>query len=129
MPCLIEYIDAIARQKGRDVLLIKFDKQWQRDTKRDKVIAWLDEQGIQWKPCQGYIAKENEITSYDGSLYIDVPFDREHPQYKQLAAYLEYPDETPRDEGVRFHYIPLEDAMKNAHHDEPGFWEEWAENF
>jgi hypothetical protein len=25
--------------------------------------------------------------------------------------------------------VKLSTAMKNAHHDEPGFWERWAENF
>jgi len=32
-------------------------------------------------------------------------------------------------DGVVFCYLPLEMAMKNAHHDEPGFWDRWAENF
>jgi hypothetical protein len=32
-------------------------------------------------------------------------------------------------EGAKFCYLPLAVAMENAHHDEPGFWDRWAENF
>ena len=34
-----------------------------------------------------------------------------------------------RNEQVQFFYLPLEHAMRNAHHDEPGFWDKWADNF
>ena len=30
---------------------------------------------------------------------------------------------------VTFFYCPLDKAMENAAHDEPGFWQRWAENF
>jgi hypothetical protein len=36
---------------------------------------------------------------------------------------------TMRYENIRSYYLPLEVAMKNAYHDEPGFWERWAEDF
>jgi len=34
-----------------------------------------------------------------------------------------------RHAGVRFYVMPLDYAMENAAHDEPGFWERWAEDF
>jgi hypothetical protein len=43
--------------------------------------------------------------------------------------YLEYPDGTMRFKNVCFYALSLEIAMQNAHHDAPGFWEKWAENF
>lgn len=66
---------------------------------------------------------------YLGNIYIDVPFDESDSKYQLVREYLEKPDGTPRDERVRFYYLPLEIAMKNAHHDEPGFWDKWAETF
>lgn len=143
MPYLIEFIDKIARTKGRDVLLVGFrppedvsadlwdseaDIDWQRLPVRRQIIDWLETQGIAWQPCD-YMADENSITSYEGQIYIDAPFDEANPTYRQLAAYLEMPDGTPRQAGAWFYVLPLARAMENAHHDEPGFWERWAENF
>ena len=34
-----------------------------------------------------------------------------------------------RFDDVKFYIVTLEHAMQNAHHDEPGFWERWADNF
>ena len=67
MPMLIEHIDAIARQKQRDVLFLEFNSpnsqerfdeigrvdqrcDWRSLPSRLKVICWLDEQNIVWKP-------------------------------------------------------------------------------
>ncbi|WP_340122667.1 hypothetical protein [Methylobacter svalbardensis] len=48
---------------------------------------------------------------------------------RYLRDYLENPDGSMRFETVGFWVLPLETAMKNAHHDESGFWERWAEDF
>jgi hypothetical protein len=69
------------------------------------------------------------MRSYAGQVFIDVPFDEANPQYQKVQAFLEHPDGTMRFDDVKFYVVPLEDAMKNSHHDEPGFWERWAENF
>jgi hypothetical protein len=61
--------------------------------------------------------------------YIDVPFDEENKDYKKVQKYLENENGTAKDPNLSFFYLPLEIAMENAHHDEPGFWEKWAENF
>ena len=64
-----------------------------------------------------------------GDIYIDVPFDTDNPVFQKLSSYLETPDGVMKIDGVVFCYLPLDVAMENAHHDEPGFWEHWAENF
>lgn len=138
MPMLIEHIDAIARKKQRTVLYIIFHpatvyEDWgsynfAKDPNRKRVMSWLKKHNIEWQEC-GEIASENCICSYLGQIYIDVPFDENEPQYRLIRDYLENPDGTMRDEQVGFCYLPLEHAMENAHHDEPGFWEKWAETF
>jgi hypothetical protein len=136
MPETIEHIDAISRKKQRDVLSIRFhardtdslEYDYQRDPVRQRIISWLDERGIAWQPC-GPVANENGMWPYCGSLYVDVPYNTSDPTYELLRAYLENPDGTMRHPTVTFQYYPLELAMKNAHHDSPGFWERWAEDF
>jgi len=141
MPMLIEYIDAIARQKGRDVLFLDFlqkeiedpfdlfNVDWDCVPIRQQVIAWLNQKQIGWQIC-GTVADENSMVSgYQGRIYIDVPFDTTDVAYQMLADYLETPEGKMKLEGVSFRYLPLEIAMKNAHHDVPGFWERWAEHF
>ncbi len=147
MPMLIEHIDAITRQKQRDVLYIVFNENptkkreegedwyapdgydYTNDPKRDALCQWLDEQKISWQLC-GDIANENGWRSYRGQIYlVDVLFDESDPTYQIVQQHLEHPDGRMRDEHVQFCYMPLAMAMKNAHHDEPGFWEDWAESF
>jgi hypothetical protein len=80
MPQIIQYIDAIARQKQRDVLYLVFGErtvraymheasaeddadsgifdvlhEWERTPNRQMVLDWLDEQGMAWQPCGGLL--------------------------------------------------------------------------
>lgn len=143
MPQLIEFIDAIARKKKRDVLFIRFSApldhgcnldeapetwDWRSSTMRQAVIAWLDENQIGWCPC-GDVANENCMMSYAGQIYVDAPFDDTNQAYQQLVGHLEDLDGSMRLPGVLFCALELHVAMRNAHHDAPGFWERWAENF
>lgn len=137
MPQLIEHIDAIARQKQRDVLFIQFNdpsdsEDWLYDgessASRQEIIQWLNNNQIIWQPCSG-VANENCMMSYAGQIYIDVPFGVADPVYQRVLGHLENPDGSMRLPGVLFCALKLQTAMKNAHHDEPGFWERWAENF
>ena len=151
MPMLIEHIDAIARKKQRDVLYLVFKSEkspggelpnsdavddpfsdllcdWENLPVRQQITEWLESNEINWRPC-GYVANTNMMIGYQGQIYIDVPFDTTLPDYKKLAGFLENPDGTMRLSNTLFCYLPLEHAMKNAHHDEPLFWEKWAENF
>lgn len=144
MPMLIEHIDAIARQKQRDVLFVAFhpptsdsataeeitgmtDVDWKTLQVRQQIIDWLDAQGIGWKPC-GHFANERLMMGYRGRIYIDVPFDASLPAFQAVQAFLELPDGSMRFPDATFFYCPLDKAMENAAHDEPGFWEHWAEN-
>lgn len=144
MPQLLRHIDAIARQEGRDVLFVTFYpvsdlaaefetiissvKDWKTLPIRKQIIEWLDTQKISWEPC-GERASENSMIPYLGTIYIKVSYDEKNPDYQKLRDYLENPDGSMRFEPALFCYTPLSSAMKNAHHDEPGFWEKWAENF
>lgn len=144
MPQLIKYIDQIAREKQRDVLYLEFNPKptkddffgdnngrysFEDDSVRTKVLDDLTKMGVTWWFC-GPFADENFILrGYDGQVYVDVPYDKDLPLYQKLESYLEHPDGTMRFESVRFYIVPLSVAMKNAHHDEPGFWEKLAEDF
>jgi hypothetical protein len=142
MPCLIEHIDAIARKKQRAVLYVTFNPiqmsdmdwwgsdtfDWEQDPMRETACKWLTEHSIPWQLCS-YFANESCMCSYEGQIYLDVLYDDNDPLYVLVRDYLENPDGSMRFETVGFWYLPLETAMNNAHHDEPGFWEKWAENF
>jgi hypothetical protein len=104
------------------------DYKYEKDAVRDEIIENLNRLGVSWVEC-GSIASECGFSSYKGQIYIDVPMDVNLPIYRELNDYLEYPNGEMRFSTVRFNYLTLEVAMKNAHHDEPGFWETWAENF
>ena len=135
MPRILEHIDAIARKLQRDVLYLTFHgkdaqpfDQVEVSPQRTQIINWLDQEKIAWKEC-GPIASENGFSSYVGQIFIDTPFDETNEEYRKLQAFLEHPDGSMRYEDVCFYIVPLEVAMKNAHHDEPGFWKRWAERF
>lgn len=145
MPVRIEHIDAIARQKQRDVLYVVFhtpasgtpddeevlgsdDFDWEKLPIRQQVIDWLDAQGICWKRC-GHFANECLMMGYRGQLYIDLPYDKSLSCFQALEAFLEFPDGSTRFPEATFYYLPLAIAMGNAAHDEPGFWERWAQTF
>lgn len=135
MPGLLEHIDAIARKLQRDVLYLAFIRadppfsgDYEELDSRKCILQWFDDESIPWREC-GPVANENVMRSYAGEVYIDVPYDEADPTYQKVQAFLEFPDGTIRFEDVRFWIVSLEHAMKNARHDEPGFWEQWAENF
>lgn len=137
MPALIDHIDAIARQKGRPALYLEFHPQaaaerrsydYQQDPVREQVLAWLDANGVPWRPC-GPLANPSVMASWLGQVYLDLPWDETLPAYQVLRDYLELPDGSMRHAGVRFYAMPLALAMENAEHDEPGYWQRWAEAF
>ncbi|MET0208281.1 MAG: hypothetical protein ABW220_04520 [Burkholderiaceae bacterium] len=137
MPALIEHIDAIARRKGRAALYLEFHPQdaaerrayhHEQDPMRARVLAWLDANGVPWRPC-GPLANPSVMASWRGQVYLDLPWDEALPAYQVLRDYLELPDGSMRHAGVRFYAMPLELAMENAEHDEPGYWQRRAEKF
>lgn len=127
MPQLIQYLDKIAREKQRAVLCLSFldhiktlDEALEIDFELYKpfleVASWLDANDIQWQPC----GLQSDVLKH-GRIYVDVPFDEADPVYQKLAEHLENPDGNMKIEGVAFYYMPLEEAMKYAHQDEPGY--------
>ncbi len=132
MPQILEHIDKIAREKGRDVLYIAFDKEvfpdddYENWSVRNDLLEWFEENDINAIPC-GLLAERNGFLildeQYRGWLYLDVPFDENVPKYIKLRDHLENPDGSLCIPGVKFYYLPLEIAMKYKHHDEPGYWD------
>jgi len=139
MPMFVQHIDKIARDKNRDVLLISFksacseidpfeDFDYESMPARREMMAWLTATNISFCYCMG-VAQPGSIRPYVGDLYVDVPYDVNDRDYQKLAALLEYPDGTRKIDGVQFGYLPLSLALKNAHHDAPGFWEQVAQDW
>lgn len=129
MPQVLKHIDKIAREKKCDVDFLEFHPLddfeqyvWQKDEVRNDVLWYLNEIGIVWEKCFG-IANENFMPSYLGQIYLDIPKNHDDSLYAKLEAYLENTDGTMQIPSVRFYCVPLEMAMKNAHHDEPDFYE------
>ena len=137
MPSLIAHIDAIARQRKRDVLYVQFH-HWDdvkgpvlhenSEAARQQIINWLQANNYLWQPC-GHIARTDLMLPYLGQIYIDVPYDNTLPAYLKLSIFLENPDGSMRIPGADFCCLTYEAAMKNSHHDAPGFWEQWAKDF
>lgn len=155
---LIENIDRIARIKQRDVLYLTFDtvkntrlnkKKYSKEMSffrlqdeiqiydnpydnpnRQIIIDWLDRNDIEFQACAD-IASTCGWESYRGQIYIDVPYDISNETYQKIQNFLQDDKKgwCRNFNAVRFFYLPLNVAMRNAYHDELGFWEKWAETF
>jgi len=101
MPQLIEHIDAIARQKQRDVLFIRFSdsvdqggeigsttsyRDWESSAVRLAVIEWIDKERIRWCRC-GDVAATHSMGHYDRQIYIDVPVNETNSVYQRALGY------------------------------------------
>ncbi len=141
MPMRIEHIDAIARKLQRGVLFVEFHApnqrsgnhtsralKWEMLPIRQQVIDWLNARKIQWERC-GHYASTSYMAAYRGQIYVDVPFDKRNRQFVDLSAFLENPDGSMRFPDCTLYYCPLYQAMENAEHDTPGFWDRWADTF
>ena len=135
MPQLLPHIDQIAREKQRNVLTVEFHDDesrsnipYQQNESRETIITWLKANDIPHYPCAHY-ASETRMVSYRGQIYIDVPHDESDERYQHVTAFLENPDGTMKFPNTWFLGYTLAHCMRNAHHDVPGFWGKWAENF
>ena len=115
MPQLLQHIDAIAREKNRDVLFVHFEdyeeNEQNPDSNRQDVLSWLEQNNIPYEKCMG-LEEEGSIDSYWGDIYIDVPFDLENEQYHILSDYLEDEEGVMKIEGVYFFVLYLETAIE-----------------
>jgi len=143
MVMLVEHIDKIARSKARDVLYLRFANpalspdavgrldlprrlDWESHVSRQSIVRWLDANAVPWCPC-GPVATTDAVCDYQGQIFIDMPFEPGSTGFRTLSDFLETPTGESKWPGVRFCVLPLIVAVKNAGHDEPGFWERWAE--
>ncbi len=131
IPRKIEFIDAIAREKQRDVLCVVFVDcepetespiPYQELPIRRQIIAWLNSQELTWEPCAAF-ADPYHPTAYSGRIYIDVDPSTENPQYGILQHYFEEPTGKSRFPGVHFCCLPFLEASENTIYDEPGYYD------
>ena len=117
MPQLLKHIDAIAREKDRDVLFVHFENYEHENADaepyhlRQNLIEWLEQRQINFVPCMG-IEQPGVIESYSGDLYIDVPFDEAHPIYQMVSEHLEDAEGEMKIPGVLFFVLFLETALE-----------------
>ncbi len=100
---LLKHIDAIAREKNRDVLFLHFDyyvHQMGRKLGSPNVDGWAREQGSLYAVFRCGSNVYSEI--YLGGLYLDVPFDLHHKTYQKLSGYLEDEQGNMKIKGIRF---------------------------
>lgn len=138
MPQLVQYLDKIARIKGRDVLFIGLKKDRERivslfgtepTPEWEEVEQWLRENKIPHEACAPPASDGCLIEPIGLIIYVDVPWDETLPEYQKLRDYLENPDGSFRIKGIGWYCYTLESAMKKKHHDEPGYWEKLLEDF
>lgn len=131
MPQLIRHIDEIARQKQRDVIFLSFsNNEWSAPNKtaRQEAVTWLEANTIPYEPC-GLMANEHCMPDYEGHLYLDIPPVQDNPLFQKILAHFEHEDGSSKFPHTLIYSMDLAMALKNKHHDEPGFWERQAENF
>lgn len=115
MSQLLQHIDAIAREKKRDVLFIHFENYEEDDQGDDPirsiVLAWLEDHEIPHQPCMG-LEQEGFVDTYVGDIYVDLPLDETDPTYQKLSEYLEDDEGNMMLDGVLFFVLSLETALE-----------------
>lgn len=130
----VPYLDDIAIEKQRDVVYVTFykdfwdymeqskgcdplSKEFETRKDRDDFIKFLEDNNIGYKFCFGKYDSCVIMESYQGSLYVDVPYDVNNEEFKKVSEYLEYEDGTRKHEGIYFWYMRLEDATLDEDRD------------
>ena len=107
----LPYIDAIAREKNRDVLFIHFEEP--NSPIVEIVLAWLEDHEIGYSACLGL--EEESLNDHElEHTYIDLAVDEEDPLYRELCEYLEDDDGKMKLDGVLFFVLSLETALELA---------------
>jgi len=126
MPMILQTLDEIACEKQRDVLCISFHNPlhlrkaeqlqarmesnpegWEDYPPRKAIMQWLAKRSVSYKPCYPMLDHGWIALPYMGHIYVDVPYDLEHPQYRLLAEHLEDAQGNAKIEGVFFCFLPL----------------------
>lgn len=130
-PKPIERIATIAQAKQRDVLYVKFSlpldgdespaereykrlRYWQVLPGREACIAWLDAQGIGYRPCFDLLPESDAAAQVPYCIYIDLAFDKSAPAVQALTAFLTHSDGRMKFVDVTLYHLSLERAMENA---------------
>ncbi|WP_290901736.1 hypothetical protein [Aquabacterium sp.] len=133
MVMLVDYLDAIARRKKRDVLYVDFGlalgscpdrSAWKMLPARTQLIEWFCEQEIELEIAVFVANDEILITPpYRGEFYIDIPYDKDDPKCQLVLQHMETNDGFSKLHGVRLCLLELSVAEKYAYRDLPGFLE------
>jgi hypothetical protein len=127
MPVILETIDAIARRLKRDVIFLAIVERQDRPSRDRPEVAeatqWLDEEGLGWTPCFGFMPGMVIFEGGPRAIHIDAPFEPESPLLRRLEDRFETPDGLPRHPDLVLSLLRLETAMVNEDQDEPGFWD------
>ena len=105
----IPHIDAIAREKNRDVLFLHFEDP--DSPINEIVLAWLEDHEIAYADCLGL--EEESLNDHElQHTYIDLAVDEEDALYRELCEYLEDDEGNMKLEGFLFFVLSLETALE-----------------
>lgn len=105
----IPHIDAIVREKNRDVLFLHFEDP--DSPINEIVLAWLEDHEIAYADCLGL--EEESLNDHElQHTYIDLAVDEEDALYRELCEYLEDDEGNMKLEGVLFFVLSLETALE-----------------
>lgn len=105
----IPHIDAIAREKNRDVLFLHFEDP--DSPINEIVLAWLEDHEIAYADCLGL--EEESLNDHElQHTYIDLAVDEDDALYRELCEYLEDDEGNMKLEGVLFFVLSLETALE-----------------
>ena len=126
-----ERIAAIAQEKQRDVLYVKFSKPlegnespserqykrrryWQMLPGREACIAWLDEHSIDYRLCYDFLPEADAGAQVPYCIYIDLVFEKSAPLVQALTAFFTNADGSMKFPDVTLCYLSLERAILGA---------------
>lgn len=126
-----ERIATITLEKQRDVLYVKFSmplegnespaeleykrlRYWQMLPGWEACIAWLDSQGIGYRPCFDLLPESDTAAQVPYCIYIDIAFDTSAPHVQALTAFLTHSDGRMKFADATLCHLSLERAIENA---------------
>ena len=124
---LIQTIDAIARQRGADVMFLAILNSAGRPTRDHPALKeatdWLTAEGFGWQMCGAFRPGSVDLGSGRRVIFIDAPFEPGSLSLQRLDARFEMEDGMPRTAGLILTLLTLAEAMTNAEQDAPGCWD------
>jgi hypothetical protein len=123
MPMILQEIDEIARQLGRDVLFVSppIDDDWITKSApgvpqklRSRIRAYLRADGIAFTACFGPSIRGLILRPYRGEMHIDIPNDPADERYRQVCSFFENSDGSPRFRNAILYLLTIEEAVAMA---------------